>query len=215
MKKYERELARKLRSEGVSINDILKQVPAAKSSVSTWVRDIELSEEQISRIALKQVAARERSIQTKRAKREARIAAYYREADTEYAILSRDVAFMFGLALYIGEGSKKKESVLEITNCDPRVIQKGILFFQKIGFTKDKLHCKIQLHPHLQEDEVLAYWREITGLGINQFGKVIRAVSSASREKTFNKQLYGTCTISVYSTKKYYMLMKWMELALT
>lgn len=215
MKKYERELARKLRSEGVSINDILKQVPVAKSSVSTWVRDIELTEEQIDRIALKHVAARERSIQTKRFKREARIAAYYREADAAYETLSRNVDFMFGLALYIGEGSKKKESVLEITNCDPRVIQKGIQFFQKIGFTQDKLHCKIQLHPHLPEDEVLAYWRQITGLGRPQFGKVIRAVSSARQGKTYNKQLYGTCTIAAYSTKMYYMLMRWMELALS
>jgi hypothetical protein len=215
MKAAERERARTLRLEGMSINDILKRVPAAKSSISTWVRDIELTEEQIAAMASKSAAARERTIQTKRIKREARIGGWFREAEQEYEVLSQNVRFMFGLALYIGEGSKRKEAALEISNCDPGVIRKAILFFEDIGIKRAKMRCRINLHPHLPEEEVLAYWRGITGFNACQFWKVSRAVSSASQGKTFNRQPYGTCVIQACSTKTYYKLLRWMELALT
>src|SRR5688572_30116451 len=46
-KNIEREKARKLRQEqGLSIIEIAEKIGVAKSSVSTWVRDIELSPEQ-------------------------------------------------------------------------------------------------------------------------------------------------------------------------
>jgi hypothetical protein len=44
VKTRERELARKIRrDEGVPINEIARRVGVAKSSVSCWVRDIELT----------------------------------------------------------------------------------------------------------------------------------------------------------------------------
>jgi transposase len=47
VKTKERELARALRrEEGASINEIARRVGVSKSSVSHWVRDIELSQAQ-------------------------------------------------------------------------------------------------------------------------------------------------------------------------
>ena len=47
MKQDKREEARRLRREnGMAITDICKQLSVAKSSVSVWVRDIILTEEQ-------------------------------------------------------------------------------------------------------------------------------------------------------------------------
>ncbi len=47
MRKEMREEARRLRSEqGMAITDICKRLGVAKSSVSVWVRDIVLNEEQ-------------------------------------------------------------------------------------------------------------------------------------------------------------------------
>jgi len=42
----ERDQARALRQQGLSINEICKLVSAAKSSISVWVRDVELTEDQ-------------------------------------------------------------------------------------------------------------------------------------------------------------------------
>ena len=47
VKTRERELARNLRrEEGAAINEIARRIGVSKSSVSLWVRDIDLSEEQ-------------------------------------------------------------------------------------------------------------------------------------------------------------------------
>ena len=57
MKTRERELARQLRREkGASIKDIAHRVGVSKSSVSMWVRDIELTPKQQAALAARNVA---------------------------------------------------------------------------------------------------------------------------------------------------------------
>ena len=57
MKTQERELARELRrAEGVSIKEIGRRVGVSASSVSGWVRDIELTPEQHADLQLRNVA---------------------------------------------------------------------------------------------------------------------------------------------------------------
>src|SRR5262249_1095633 len=143
-----------------------------------------------------------------------RIASYIREADQEYDRLRYDVDFMFGLALYIGEGSKTQEGLLIVSNCDYRVIRKAIAFFEMLGVSRDRMHCGIHLHPGLSKDDVLRYWYSKTGFHANQFQKTVRAVSSASNGKGIGKQPYGTCRVVVGSRILYHKVMRWMELAL-
>ncbi|MFN8564338.1 MAG: helix-turn-helix domain-containing protein [Anaerolineae bacterium] len=45
-KPLERSRARQLRQEGMSVKDIAEQLGVTKSSVSIWVRDVELSGDQ-------------------------------------------------------------------------------------------------------------------------------------------------------------------------
>jgi len=53
MKTTERELARRLRREdGLPVNEIARRVGASKSSVSLWVRDIELTGGQLAALRL-------------------------------------------------------------------------------------------------------------------------------------------------------------------
>lgn len=46
MKTEQREAARELRRQGRSVNEIVRELGVAKSSVSLWVRDVELTAEQ-------------------------------------------------------------------------------------------------------------------------------------------------------------------------
>ena len=54
MKKAERDQARELRRQGLSLGEIRRQLGVAKSSVSLWVRDIELTPEQLERLSARQ-----------------------------------------------------------------------------------------------------------------------------------------------------------------
>jgi transcriptional regulator with XRE-family HTH domain len=57
VKTRERELARRIRrDEGASIKDIARRIGVSVSSVSLWVRDIELTPEQSAALAARNVA---------------------------------------------------------------------------------------------------------------------------------------------------------------
>jgi hypothetical protein len=50
VKPKEKEQARALRKQGMSLNEICRIVPAAKSSISLWVRDIVLTDAQMENL---------------------------------------------------------------------------------------------------------------------------------------------------------------------
>ena len=56
----ERQLAIKLRKKGLSYNEIRKQVPLAKSTLSYWCRDIILTLDQIERLQQRKLEGAEK-----------------------------------------------------------------------------------------------------------------------------------------------------------
>lgn len=210
----EKNRARELRRQGYSYNEILEHVSVSKGTLSLWLRDITLTEEQIMRFANKRCGGREKFIQVMRERRDERWAGYRRQAEEEWETLSQDPQFMFGLALYVGEGSKTKNEQLCITNCDPRVIRKAIDFFSRIGVSRKALRVGIHIHPGLSKEDAEVYWRNVTGLCQEQFHRTRDAVTRASSGTKGNIQVYGTCRISSCSTRLKQKIHRWMELAL-
>ena len=214
MRFEEKQRARELRGQGWSYNDILKEVGVAKSTLSLWLRDINLTTEQIAGIQDRQVAGRERFIKNARLRRDARWFGYHQEAEEEYILLSQDAQFMFGLALYVGEGSKTSGNLLCLTNCDPRVIRKGLRFYEKIGVSKTAMRVAIQIHPGLSKQEAELFWQQVTGLPSEQFHTTAEVMSRASKSTKGNLQIYGTCQLRACSTILRQKLARWMQLAL-
>ncbi len=214
VKSEEKSLARELRRQGFSYNEILEHVSVSKGTLSLWLRDIALTDEQVARFLDKRCGGREKFILAMRQRRDNRWAEYQREAEEEYKLLSQDPSFMFGLALYVGEGSKTQQNELCITNCDPRVIQKGLQFFRQIGVPMDALRCGLHVHPGLSKKGAEQFWQEVTGLPPEQFHTTRDAISRASNGTKGHVQLYGTCQLRACSTRLRQKLQKWMELAL-
>lgn len=214
MRFEEKQRARELRRQGWSYNDILKEVGVSNSTLSLWLRDITLTDEQIAGLQCRQLAGREKFIKNERIRRDIRWAEFHRQAEEEYAALSQDPEFMFGLALYIGEGSKTSGNQLCLTNCNPRVIRKGLKFYEQIGVPRTAIHIAIQIHPGLPKLEAEAFWQELTGLPLEQFHTTREVVSRASKFTKGNLQVYGTCQLRAFSTTLRQKLARWMELAL-
>ena len=217
MKAEARELVCRLRREGHSLNEILRQVPVSRSTASVWVRDIRLSPAQIERLRERtnhRAAGREVFRQVMRAQREARWAQFHAAAEHEWESLRHDPQFMFGLALYIGEGSKSEDCCVSLTNCNAGVITKGIEFFVKLGVPSGKIKVALHLHPGLCEETARAYWQQTTGLPLTQFYRTVWAVSRASSGKKGHIQPCGTCRIVAYSVRIRQKLEVWMRLAL-
>ncbi len=214
MKSEEKRLAREMRHQGHSYSEILSRVGVSKSTLSLWLRDIALGDEQLLRLTNKQCVRHERFRQALRNQRLNRWAAYHEEARCEFETLSRDPAFMFGLALYVGEGDKSSQNRLCLSNCDPRVVRRGLEFYASAGVPIHSIRCQVHLHMGLDKDAALAFWQDVTHLPITQFHSVVQAVSRASGQQKGNLQLYGTCHLFAFNTKMRQKVGTWMDLAL-
>lgn len=214
MKTEERQQARELRLQGHSYREILEQVAVSKGTLSVWLLDIFLTEDQRLRLKDARNAGREKFRVKMRANRDLRWSQFHAEAEADYQHLRFDAAFMFGLALYIGEGAKTRGNDLCVANCDPRVIQKVLQFFLRIGVPATSLRCGIHLHPELDKDAALRFWRDVTGLPPSQFHAITESLSRASSYKRGNIQRYGTCHLYGHNTRAMQKVNKWMELAL-
>lgn len=99
MTSEEKTRARELRRQGLSYNEIREQVNVSKGTLSLWVRDITLTEEQIARLEGRLGGGRERFILSTRTNRDRRWAEFQREAEEEYAQLSQDPNLMYGMEM--------------------------------------------------------------------------------------------------------------------
>lgn len=163
----------RLRSKGLSYNDILKKVPVTKSTISIWCRSVTLTpgqkrelKERSRRSGLEGVEA----IQTMFWKRRC-------EAFLEGAVLSRNLRdngpeFFAGLMLYWAEGTKKSSTA--ITNSDPRIIKFMVKWLRKFFDVKPEELCiGLHIHPGQNEETIKNYWSNLTGIPFSNFRKVM------------------------------------------
>ena len=205
--------SRLLRSKGLSINQISNKLGVSKSSVSTWVRDIKLTNEQLCGLSMrgvsKEVIERRRMtrLQNEQIKRDKALTKAKNEIQK---ITMRDLRFV-GIALYWGEGKKSQRGAIQFTNSDPRTIILMMKFFKRICHVPDqKFRGHIIIHPHL--DKLLAeeYWEKISQIPRAQFFKTTMQQSKSSQKKK-NTLPYGTFSIEISNIKLFLSIMGWIE----
>ncbi|MBI4273066.1 hypothetical protein HY621_04425 [Candidatus Uhrbacteria bacterium] len=193
-----KEKARKLRAKGMSYNEIFRQVPAAKSSISLWCRDVYLTEEQ-----RRQLSARwdtqKRGIKA--------IQKYYWQKQTEafYSGVAmvkkiKDHEFIAGLMLYWAEGNKKVHC--GFSNSDERVIEFMVQWFRDYyGITPEKIGLHLHLHSGQNEQAMQEYWSSITRVPLSNFIKsFIKSEGSGYRK---NILYHGTVRIQPRGASTY------------
>lgn len=132
-----REKARALRREGKSVKYIQKALGVSSSSVSRWVKSVELTEEQ--KQALRDASGGDRralvgeeALAKRRERAEQRWKQAEEEAEKQWPELVKDPLFGIGLGCYIGEGTKGN-GVVTICNSDLFVVKNFIEFSRLNG----------------------------------------------------------------------------------
>lgn len=213
MKKVERDKARALRRQGYSMNEIVRTLGIAKSSVSLWTKDIELSAQHRKRLS-----ERGRSIESIERRRQARLRnerarrrPFFEQAVADITEMTQDQLFLIGVALYWGEGSKTKRGTVDFTNSDPQSIQIMMRFFREVcNVPRSKFRGHVILHPHLDAEKAERYWSRISGVPRSQFYKTTMQHNRASKNKKDSLPL-GTFAIAVHDTILFLRIIGWME----
>jgi hypothetical protein len=206
MKNIEREKARKLRrDDGLPINEIATLLNVAKSSVSMWVRDIELSKEQHAMLRLKNpIYNRQLTGNIIKKKKYGLLRENYRKEGVVKA-LENNILYAMGCMLYWGEGDKCSRYSVGLSNSDPHLLK---LFKKFLKECYGVLDTNIVLRIFCYSDDpekiraIEEYWVDQLSLSRDNLRKtVVNCVSRYSKRKRTNTLEFGTCHLGVHSVK--------------
>jgi DNA-binding transcriptional MerR regulator len=215
MKQWEKkELVRGLRSQGLSYKEIRERIPftIAKSTISDWCKDIELTTEQKDRLdkLFKDGSYRGRLLGPKatQVRREKEIAEIKEKAKLEIISLTENEFKLAGLMLYWAEGNKTE--FVGFSNSEPKIVRFMVEWFKRVcGVPIRKIKAYLNLHSGQNENQIKKFWTNVTGLSISQFGK-----SYIKKEGTGHRKniLYnGTIRINIYNSNLLHKILGWIE----
>lgn len=157
-----------LRETGLSYNEILRKVKVSRSTISSWLHDVPMSDRYRERIKEKQRHAQRLGTKAVRQKRIEKTIMIKTKAMEEIQHLTDRERWLIGVALYWAEGSKERDkgTLVIFSNSDPAMV----LFFRSwaVDFLK-VAHSDIAYEFYIHEksenrEKALQFWSEILGI---------------------------------------------------
>lgn len=193
-----------LRKKGFTYSEILKQVPVAKSTLSIWFGEVNLSKKQNQRITQKRLDAALRGASAKRQKRIELTSEIMEKAEKEVGSISKRELWLIGTTLYWAEGSKEKEwqpgNRVGFTNMDPSMIRVFIRWLYKCGVKKEDLTFDIFIHDTHQGrvSQIVTYWSKVTNFNKNKFTHIyFKKGNIKTKRKNVGENYYGVLKVIV------------------
>lgn len=206
MKKEMQLKARELRENGSSMGKIAKELKVSKSSVSLWVKDIELTKNQKLCLLNNQFV----NFRSENFRKNFHISEKFRRLRLSYQKEGREFAKKLNIEhtmmcmLYWGEGNKKRNGV-GFTNTEPQMMK---LFFNclkkffNINIGKVKIRINCYLDKGITQEDIENYWLGILELTREKnLSKTTINEPKPDNVKTHKKLLYGTCALVLYDVK--------------
>ena len=205
MKTRERdEVIRLRREQGKSVREIAVELGVARSSVSRWVRQVELTPEQLEALTRRNpIYSGQRSGARANAERSLAARRAFQEAGRQHA-RHGDRRYVAGCMLYWAEGSKSRNSVC-FTNSDPAMMAFFVAFLRDyFGVCGDAIRVTCNLYAdharHISEIE--DFWLRTLELSRASLLKsTVNTRSAASKLKRVNTLPYGTCRVVLHRTE--------------
>lgn len=187
----------KLRKEGMSYSEILKMVPVAKSTLSIWLKSVDLSKPQQQRLTAKKLAAAKRGGAARKKMRIDTTAEIVDRSKKQIGVVSNRELFLIGAVLYWAEGTKEKEgtpgSGIQFTNSDPKMLRIFLLWLRNVCMIdEEKIHFQIYLHETsaVRVREVVKYWTRNLGINEDRLGTVYFKKNKLTTKRKNTGELY-------------------------
>ncbi len=197
----EQQRARMLRQQGWSIKAIAKHLGVSRGSVSLWVRDIMLTQEQRKNLENKASQIRcEKARQTRLAREETRREKEREKARELYRRFKNEPFFMAGLTGYWAEGSKTCDYLM-VANTDPqflKMMMRWLICY--CGVKMEDFTLSVSIHSDLgvTEKECRQFWKKQLGLPIAHLYWKENKGHNYRRRRSY----FGTAYLKVRRSKK-------------
>ncbi len=187
------DLGKELRRLGLMQSEIREIIPVAKSTLSYWCRDVQLTQKQVDKIRQRRYSTAGGRRDTQ-AKRREEIRVLRTEAQQQATEWSRDPLFAAGVALYWAEGSKTRNH-FSIANTDPALLRVFIGWVRQYLDTSADFRLCLHLHEGNCEEAAKTYWRAELGLPTARFTKTYVKPRGTGHRK--NRIPAGVCRVLV------------------
>lgn len=212
MKTEEKKKAITLRESGLSLNEIVRDLKVAKSSVSLWVRDVKLTPTQLGVLNSKgfSVGVIENRRETRLLNEKNKRQAVMEKAGEDFKLLSKSDLKVIGCMLYWAEGGKTQRGSVRFANSDPAMIKIMMRFFREIcKVPESRFRGHIHTFSHLNRIHAEKYWASISQISRSQFFRTYVKKSIASQNKK-DSLPFGTFDIYVCDTNLFLTIMGWI-----
>lgn len=200
-----KEKAINLRRRGLSYSEILKQISVAKSTLSLWLRSVNLSKRQEQKLTEKKLASMRRGAIAKRNQRIEKTQFIKNEAVSEIKTISNRELWLIGAALYWAEGSKAKDHNISqgliFNNSDPLMIGLFLKWLNNILKIKNNgIHFEIYIHENHKNniENAKKFWAKITKRNVSEFSRIyFKKNKINTKRKNIGQNYYGLLRIKV------------------
>jgi len=204
-KVHEKAQAIKLRTQGKTYNEILKEVPVAKSTLSLWLRDVGLLKAQTQKITAKKRAAQIRGGKARKDARVHETEQTYKKAASNVGILSQRERLLVGAALYWAEGAKERSTTrsqgIDFGNSDVHMMK----FFREwlidcMGVIPDDMSYSLYIHENSKSriSEVKHWWGSKLGIDPSAISYVYyKTHNPKTKRSNIGDDYYGLLRIRV------------------
>lgn len=217
----DKQKAIELRKSGLSYLQIKNQLSIPKSTLSTWLKDLQISADAKDKI-LKRAHQKSVAALIKRNKKQTEIAKtkalkIIEQAKSEASKLSKDKLFLIGVSLYWAEGYKKgaqgsKWKNIDFANSDPVMIELVMKFFRKYLKTDEtKFRAQVIAHSNLNIEKSVEFWSKITKIPQNQFIKTSISSNKSKIPKHGRILTNGTIHIRINDVALFFRVIGWVE----
>jgi len=206
--------AQLLRKKGLSVKEIQRRLKVSRSSVSLWVRDIQLTKKQLRKLYLnKKTGGLKGSIIAAMNKTRARkelTEKLMKEGKKEVGIVSKRDKFVAGISMYFAEGDKGDKNV-SFSNSDPRAIKFTVNWFRNIcRVPLNKFRLSLYIHDNLNERKAKRFWTKLTKIPLAQFRKSYIVKNNPHRLRKV-RHIYGVLRITVSDVNLHRRIMGWIS----
>ena len=163
-----------LRKKGFSYTEIQGAVKIPKSTLSTWLKNIKLSESEEQRLEQKRLEARKRGTKTRTAKTSEIIAKIKSDSAKAIGKISKRELWLMGIVMYWKNKSDLKKGV-SFSSSDPDQIELFLKWLKEIGGIKDQevlFDIFIGKDQKSSINETVKHWSKVTRFPADWFSRV-------------------------------------------
>jgi hypothetical protein len=209
----------RLRKKGKTYAEILQEVPVAKSTLSVWFRNVQLSAPQVQLISAKKRASAGRGAAAQKKKRLRQTQALLTQGIEDVGKLSGRELWLIGVALYWAEGSKQRVSSVStgllFSNSDPAMLKVFLSWLRLLKVPDRDRVFELYVHTSRKDDvqEFQGWWERALDLPKGSFSRVYYKKGSVLTNRQNVADLYhGLIRIRVRaSTSLNRQVQGWVE----